>query len=46
VLAPQLARETLAERLRETTASLLAEGTYRQRAEENWYILFGEPLPS
>jgi hypothetical protein len=45
-VAPQLEKETLARRLRETAAPLLADPIFRQRAEHNWYVLYGEPLPS
>ncbi len=45
-VAPQLDKETLVRRLRETTAPLRADEEFRQRAEANWYILYGEPLPS
>jgi hypothetical protein len=45
-LAPQLDRATLARRLVETTASMLAAPDLRQRAERNWYILYGESLPT
>src|SRR5262249_40351567 len=46
MLAPQLDKETLIRRLKETTTSMLAEASLRQRAADNWYILYGEPLPS
>jgi hypothetical protein len=45
-LAPQLDKETLARRVRDTAAPLLAEAALRQRAEQNWYILYGEALPT
>ncbi len=45
-LAGQLDHETLGRRLRETTASMLAAPDLRKRAEQNWYILFGESLPT
>jgi hypothetical protein len=45
-VAPQLDKETLVRRLKETTASLQAEERFRQQAEQNWYIIFGEALPS
>lgn len=45
-LAPQLDKEILANRLRTTMASTLAAEPLRQRAEKNWYILFGEALPT
>jgi hypothetical protein len=46
VLVPQLDKPTLIRRLLDTTASMLAAETLRQRAEQNWYILYGETLPS
>jgi hypothetical protein len=45
-LAPQLDKETIVRRLKETTASLLAAHDQRPKAEKNWYILYGEPLPT
>lgn len=44
-LAAQLDRKTLIERLRNTTAPLRSEEPLRQAAADNWYILFGAPLP-
>ncbi len=46
VLAPRLDKETLIRRLRETTAALQSEEKLRKAAENNWYILYGESLPS
>src|SRR5262249_7500329 len=46
MLAPQLSKETLIRRLKETTASFMSEASLRQRAADNWYIVYGEPLPS
>ena len=46
LVAPQLSKDVLVRRLRETAGALLADAGLRQRAESNWYILFGEPLPS
>ena len=45
-LAPQLDKQTIVQRLRETTASLRADESFRQAGEKNWYIVYGEPLPS
>ncbi len=45
-VSPQLDRETLVRRLRETTAALRSDDRLRQAAEKNWYILYGESLPS
>jgi hypothetical protein len=44
-LAPQLDKETLVRRLKDTCAAMLATEALRKRAEQNWYILYGEPLP-
>jgi hypothetical protein len=46
VLARQLDKAILARRLLETTQSALAAPDLHQRAVNNWYILYGEPLPS
>lgn len=46
VLAPQLDKETLERQLIETTATLRSDPVLRQNAEKNWYILYGETLPS
>jgi hypothetical protein len=45
VLTPRLDKEVLIDRLKRTTESMLASESLRQRAEQNWYILFGEKLP-
>lgn len=45
-MASRLDRETLVRRLRETTASFRADATLLDAATKNWYVLFGEPLPS
>jgi hypothetical protein len=46
MLKPQLDKETLVRRLKETTSSMLAAPSLRQRAVDNWYILYGEALPT
>jgi hypothetical protein len=46
MLKPQLDKEILIRRLTETTTSMLAAAPLRQRAADNWYILYGEPLPT
>ena len=46
MLKPQLDKDTLIRKLKDTTGSMLAAESLRQRAEQNWYILYGEPLPS
>jgi hypothetical protein len=45
-VAPQLDKDTLVRKLKDTTQSMLASAELRQRAEQNWYILYGESLPS
>jgi hypothetical protein len=45
LLLPEMDRETIARRLHEDCGSLLAEPALREQAEENWYILTGQPLP-
>jgi hypothetical protein len=45
MLVPQLDKDTLTRRLKETTAGLYAPEDLRKRAADNWYILYGEPLP-
>jgi hypothetical protein len=46
VVLRHLDKETLVCKLKETTQSMLAAPDLRERAEHNWYILFGEPLPA
>jgi hypothetical protein len=45
-LVPQLDKETVVRRLKETTAAWQGESHLLQRAQDNWKILYGEPLPS
>jgi hypothetical protein len=45
-LAPQLDRETVVRRLKETTTAWQGEAYLLQRAQENWQILYGEALPT
>lgn len=45
-LSSKLDKDTLARRLKETCEPHLATAAMRQRAEQNWYVLFGEKLPS
>jgi hypothetical protein len=46
-LQPQLDKSLLAQRMRETTASMLAAEPLRKVAEHNWYLLYdGELLPA
>jgi hypothetical protein len=46
MLAPGLDRDTLIRHYKDTTATLRADPTLLKQATDNWYILFGEPLPS
>jgi hypothetical protein len=46
VLIPQFDKETLLLKLKETTQSMLAAPGLREKAENNWHMLFGEPLPT
>jgi hypothetical protein len=46
LLLPQMDKDILTHRLKDTTASMLASEELRKRAEQNWNILYGEPLPS
>jgi hypothetical protein len=46
VLKPQIDKDTLARKLRETGADFLEAPRLKQLAEDNWRILFGEDLPS
>ena len=46
VLKPRLDKDILVRMLLGDTASMLASSELKARAEKNWYVLFGEPLPS
>ena len=46
MLAPQLDKGTIIRRLRDTTQDLLAAPDVREKAEQNWYIIYGESLPT
>jgi hypothetical protein len=46
LLRPQLDKETLVQRFRDTCAAMVAAEGLRTRAVDNWYILYGEPLPN
>jgi hypothetical protein len=46
MLKGQWDKGRLTERLLDTTAALLAEPGLRKHAESNWYVLYGEPLPT
>ena len=43
---PQLDKETLVRKIKENTQSALAAPDLRERAEKNWFIVFGEALPA
>jgi hypothetical protein len=45
LLLPGLDRAEIVRRLHDHCGALLAEPILRRQAEENWYILTGEPLP-
>jgi hypothetical protein len=45
-LYPQLDKETVLRKLKETTQSWLAVPDLLEKAERNWYVFYGEPLPS
>jgi hypothetical protein len=45
VLLPELDKQCLTDRLLDTAAPLLAEPQMKKHAQDNWYVLFGEPLP-
>lgn len=46
VLVSQLNKDTLARRMKETAGSFLSQDDLRKQAEHNWYVLYGEALPS
>ena len=45
-LAPAVDKRVLAERLRTAGAAFLAEAKLAENARQNWYIVYGEPLPA
>lgn len=45
-LKPQLELDRLVSQLRGSTAALLSDPELRQTAENNWYVVFGESLPT
>jgi hypothetical protein len=45
-VVPHLDKTILETRLRDTTAALRGEPKLLDAAKENWYVLFGQPLPS
>lgn len=46
ILAPQLDKQQLIERMKDTMASTFASDELHKRAQHNWYVLYGEPLPA
>ena len=46
ILLPQLDKAILIEKLKTTCGSFLAVETELHKAQNNWQILFGEPLPT
>jgi hypothetical protein len=46
VVLPQLDKATLVRRLQDTTMDMLAAPGLREKAAKNWYILYGELLPT
>ncbi len=46
VLASRLDKQVIVQRLKQSAGPLLAEKPLRQHAIDNWYIVFGEPLPA
>ena len=45
MLLPQLARDKILRLLEEAATALLADATFREKAERNWYVLCGDSLP-
>jgi hypothetical protein len=46
MLARELDKDTIARRVKDTTQALQADPSLRAQAEQNWYIVYGEPLPT
>lgn len=46
MIKPKIKKDHLVKQFFSTTASLLKDKPLKQAAEKNWYILFGENLPS
>ena len=44
--APHLEKDVLAGRMMQACSSMLTAPDLRQQAEQNWYIIYGQPLPS
>ena len=45
-LKAQLDKAIVVRRLCDSSSALLKEAAFREKAEKNWYILFGESLPA
>ena len=45
VLAPQFDKATIIQRLKDTMQTALAPESLKERAKNNWYIIYGEELP-
>lgn len=45
-IKPKLEKSILEQRMRESTGSLAKDPALKDSAQKNWYILFGEDLPS
>lgn len=46
MLSPQLDKQILVERMKDTMTSSFADDELRKRAQHNWYVLYGEALPA
>jgi hypothetical protein len=46
MMAPDLNKDELVRRLKATMSSAFASPELREQAQQNWYILFGEELPT
>jgi len=46
LIAPVLDKSILQSRLKDACAAFLAQADLRRHATDNWYIVFGEPLPA
>jgi hypothetical protein len=46
VLAPQLGRTAIEQRLRDSAGALMSNASLAQHASRNWYILYGGELPA
>ncbi len=46
MLEPHFKRDEIVDRIKSSAAPLFAEPKFRENAEKNWYILFGDKLPA